>query len=115
MQMDNVDFVVDSKTTNGVFHSNRLDVSEFDHVILGCQRLFHSQFTNSRVEFWRKTNTIAPLFIFISVIVLLVLVLLIKCYKHFSFKKRNPLNYSTKFYNGCRGLTQLHGLNILGS
>jgi len=27
MQMDIVDFVVDSKTTNGVFHSNRSDVS----------------------------------------------------------------------------------------
>jgi len=27
MQMDNVDFVVDSKSTNDVFHSNRHDIS----------------------------------------------------------------------------------------
>jgi len=33
MLMDNVDFVVDSKTTNDVFHSNRSDVSEFGHII----------------------------------------------------------------------------------
>jgi len=34
--MDNVDFMVDSKTTNDVFHSYRPDVSEFGHIISGC-------------------------------------------------------------------------------
>jgi len=31
--MDNVDFVVDFKTTIDVFHSNSSDVSEFGHII----------------------------------------------------------------------------------
>jgi hypothetical protein len=60
MQMDNVDFVVESKTTNDAFHSNRSDVSEFGHIISECKRLFISQFTNSRVEFNRRqTNEVA--------------------------------------------------------
>ena len=60
MHMYNVDFVADSKTTNDAFHSNKPDVSEFSHIISGCERLFHSQFTNSRVEFNRRqTNAVA--------------------------------------------------------
>ena len=60
MHMDNVDFVVDSKSANDAFHSNRLDVSEFGNIIYGCQRLFYSQFTNSRVEFNRQqANAVA--------------------------------------------------------
>jgi len=31
--MDNVDFVVDSNLTNDAFHSNKLDVSKFGHII----------------------------------------------------------------------------------
>jgi len=58
--MDNVGFVVDSKTTNDSFHSNWHDVSEFGHIISGYQRLFHSQFTNSQVEFNRRqANVVA--------------------------------------------------------
>jgi len=53
IQMDNVDFVVDSKTTSDAFHSNRSDVSEFGHIIT-VQKLFTFQFTNSRVEFNRR-------------------------------------------------------------
>jgi len=33
MHMDNVDFVVDSKTTNDTFYSNKFDVSVFGHII----------------------------------------------------------------------------------
>jgi len=51
MQMDNVDFVVDSKTTDDDFHSNKPDASEFGHIISECKRLFTSHFTNSRLEF----------------------------------------------------------------
>lgn len=54
MQIDNVDFVVDSKTTNDAFHSNLFDVSEFEHITIECKRLFNSKFTNSRVEFNRR-------------------------------------------------------------
>jgi len=54
--MDNVNFVVDSKTTSDTSHSNR-HVSDFGHIKSGCQRLFHSQFTNSWLEFnIRQTN-----------------------------------------------------------
>jgi len=57
--MDNVDFVVESKTTNDAFHSNRSDVSEFGHIIPECKRLFTSQFTNSQAEFKRRqTNEV---------------------------------------------------------
>ena len=60
MQTDNVDIVVDSKTTNDTFHFKRPLVLEFGHIISGCQRLFHLQFTNSRVEFnGRQANAIA--------------------------------------------------------
>jgi hypothetical protein len=54
MQMDNVDFVVESKTTNDAFHHNNSNVSEFGHIILECKRLFTSHFTNSRVDFNRR-------------------------------------------------------------
>lgn len=60
MHMCNVDFVADSKTSNDAFHSNKPNVSEFVHIISGCERLFHSHFTNSRVKFNRRqTNTVA--------------------------------------------------------
>ena len=54
--MDNVDFMVDSKTTNDAFHSNRTDVSKFGYIITECERLFTSQFTNSRGEVQQTTN-----------------------------------------------------------
>lgn len=89
MQMDNVDFMVDSKTTNDVFHSNIFDVSEFSHIISGCHRLFYSQFTDSRVEFnMQQANAVAhaladevvlsasPNIFFISVVVLMILLLM---------------------------------------
>jgi hypothetical protein len=46
MQFDNVDFVVDSKITTYAFHSKRIDVTEFGHVISACRDIF-STFTNS--------------------------------------------------------------------
>jgi len=54
MHMNNIDFVLYSKITNDVFHSNRQDASDFGHIILGCQRLSYSQFTNFQTEFNRR-------------------------------------------------------------
>jgi len=51
IQNDTVDFVMNSKTINDDFHYNKLDILEFGHIILGYHKLFHSHFTNSRVEF----------------------------------------------------------------
>jgi len=100
MHIGNVDFVVDSKTTNEPFHSNKPDVSEFGQIISRCQRLFHSQFTNYWVKFNRRqTNVIAHalakevvlstslnIYFHIPRCILMIL-LLMKCYNHFFFKK----------------------------
>jgi len=59
MQFDNVDFVADSKITTDAFHSRRIDVTEFGHVISACRDIF-STFTNSGVEFNRRqANVVA--------------------------------------------------------
>jgi len=52
MHFDNVDFVLNSKITTDAFHTRRIYVTEFGHVITACRHLF-STFTNSRVEFNR--------------------------------------------------------------
>jgi len=57
MPKDNVDFVVVSKIVGDTFHSNRPDFSDFGHIILGCRKLFHSNFINSRVEEFNKLQT----------------------------------------------------------
>lgn len=54
MQLDNVDFETDSKTTHDAFHSRKDNVSEFGQIISACQSLFNTHFTNSRVEFTRR-------------------------------------------------------------
>jgi hypothetical protein len=60
MQFDNVDFMLDSKTTTNIVHKNRVDAMEFGHVITTCKNTFASQFTNYRVEFnKRQTHDIA--------------------------------------------------------
>ena len=59
MHFDNVDFVLDSKITMDAFHTRRIDVTEFSHVITTCRHLF-STFTNSMVEFnQRQPNVVA--------------------------------------------------------
>jgi len=56
MRMDNVDFVVDLKTTPDAFNSVRTNITEFGQT----QSLFSSHFVNSRVEFNRRqTNVVA--------------------------------------------------------
>jgi len=50
MQFDNVDFAMDSKITYNVFHSQKDDIFEFGHIILACQSLFSTHFTNSRQQ-----------------------------------------------------------------
>jgi len=51
MRFDNVDFVVDSKTTSDAVSSNIIDVTKFSQIIATCQNTLFSSFTNSRVEF----------------------------------------------------------------
>jgi len=36
MQFDHIDLEVDSKITNNAFHSNRVDILEFGHIIYMC-------------------------------------------------------------------------------
>jgi len=60
MQLNNVDFETDSKTTHDAFHAHKDDVSEFGHIISACRSLFNNHLTNSRVEFTRRqTNEVA--------------------------------------------------------
>jgi len=60
MRMNNVDFVVDSKTTVDAFNLIRTNITEFGQTIAACQDLFSSSFVNSKVEFNRRqTNEVA--------------------------------------------------------
>jgi len=60
MQLDYVNFEMDSKTTHDAFHSHKDDDFEFGQIISACQALFSTHFTNSWVEFTRRqTNEIA--------------------------------------------------------
>jgi len=54
MQFDDVDVVLDSKITIDAFHHRQVDVTEFGQVILACQSLFNTHFSNSKVEFNRR-------------------------------------------------------------
>jgi ribonuclease HI len=54
LELENVDFELDSKNVVTKFHSNKEDMSELGDVIRDCQRLHNSFFTNSRVEFIRR-------------------------------------------------------------
>jgi len=58
MQFDNIDFVVDSKLTIDAFNSNHHNVTESGHIIIACQNLFYSHFTNLRVEFNRRQTNV---------------------------------------------------------
>jgi ribonuclease HI len=54
LQLDNVDFAMDSKLTIEAFLASRNDLSEFGNIISSCRSLFSSNFVNSRVEFTRR-------------------------------------------------------------
>jgi len=51
MQMDNVNFVADSKTTADTFNSKQTNVTKFGQIIAAYEFMLSSHFVNSRVEF----------------------------------------------------------------
>lgn len=59
MQMDNIDFGVDSKITKDAFTARRDDISEFGHIVEASRSMFHFKFSNSRVEFVRRQINVA--------------------------------------------------------
>ncbi|XP_039683319.1 uncharacterized protein [Medicago truncatula] len=64
MQLDNIDFEVDSRTTQLAFYARKDDVSEFGNVITACRGILSTKFTNSRVEFiQRQADEVAHVFV----------------------------------------------------
>jgi len=59
MQFDNIDFVLDFKTTTDAFNTHRIDISELGSIIDACWNLFATSFTISRVEFSRRQANVA--------------------------------------------------------
>jgi hypothetical protein len=60
MQLDNIDFEVDSKTTKDGIYSGREDISDLGNIITASRTLLFSKFVNSRVEFvTRQANVVA--------------------------------------------------------
>jgi hypothetical protein len=100
LHLDHIDFALDSETITKAFHHHQPDISEFGQVMADARRLFSSSFTNSRVEFNRRqVNEVAHVLarvapfsssftIYIDVPIVLINLLLMKCYKHISFKKK---------------------------
>jgi ribonuclease HI len=54
LHLNNVVFELDSKRVVDSFKHNRRDESVFGDIIKDCKNVFHSYFTNSRVEFIRR-------------------------------------------------------------
>ncbi|KAK2427985.1 hypothetical protein QL285_026530 [Trifolium repens] len=98
LSIDHIDFVLDSKIVMEAFHRQRPDITEFGQLMSAIRRLFTSSFRNSRVEFNRRqANEVAHVLarvasfsanptIYIDVPHCNI-ILLMKCYKHLSFKK----------------------------
>ena len=60
MQLDNIDFEVDSKTTKEAIYAGREDVSKLGNIIMASRTLLFSKFVSSRVEFVRRqANAVA--------------------------------------------------------
>jgi hypothetical protein len=60
LQIENVDFELDSKKVVDQFHQNNNNVSEFGAIIIECRQLFSLFFRNSHVEFiMRQANEAA--------------------------------------------------------
>jgi len=60
MQLDNINFEVDSKSTRDAIYSGREDISELGHIITVSRVLLSPKFNNSRVEFARRqANVVA--------------------------------------------------------
>jgi len=60
MQLDNIDFEVDSKTTKDAVYLGREDISKLGNIITVSRVLLFSKFNNSRVEFARRqANVVA--------------------------------------------------------
>jgi len=54
MQLDNIDFEVDSKSTRDAIYSSREDIFELGNITTASQILLSSKFNNSQVEFARQ-------------------------------------------------------------
>lgn len=54
LQLDNIDFALDSKKVVNAFRTGVNDNSEFGCIIYACRQLFHNRFQNSHVEFNRR-------------------------------------------------------------
>ena len=54
MQLDNIDFKVDSKSTRDAIYSDREDIFELGNITTTSRVLLSSKFNNSRVEFDRR-------------------------------------------------------------
>jgi hypothetical protein len=54
MQLDNIDFDVDSKSTRDVIYSGREDISKLGNIITTSRVRLSSKFNNSRVKFARR-------------------------------------------------------------
>jgi hypothetical protein len=60
LNLDHIDFALDSEIVTKAFHHSRPDIREFGQVMADAIRLFTSSFTNSRVEFnSRQANEVA--------------------------------------------------------
>jgi len=59
MQLDNIDFEVDSKTTKEAIYSCREDISELGNIIMASRVLLSFKFNNSQVEFARRQANVA--------------------------------------------------------
>jgi ribonuclease HI len=56
LQLEGVDFVLDSKKVVDHFHKGHNDATEFDDVLKECKRVFNLYFENSHVEFDRRQS-----------------------------------------------------------
>jgi ribonuclease HI len=102
LQLENVDFELDSKNVVTSFHSKRNNVSGLGDIIRDCVRLHKTYFRNSNVEFIRRqpnevahvlarvVTSTASFHIFIDIPTCITF-LIIKCYKPFTFKKKKSL------------------------
>jgi ribonuclease HI len=54
LQLENVDFELDSKNVVTSFHSKHPNASELGDIIKDCVRVYNTHFKNSRIEFIRR-------------------------------------------------------------
>jgi hypothetical protein len=54
LQLEGLDFVLDSKNVVGYFHKGQNDAIKFDDVLKECKRAFNLYFENSHVKFDKR-------------------------------------------------------------